>query len=100
MAKLLSFCEKEFRPNQMGVGTPKGGESAVHAVRSYVESDSVQDQVLLKIDFKNAFNSVRRDVVLQLVKEILPEIYPFIHQCYGEKSNLFFGVRAASVSFS
>ena len=68
MKKLRSFCVKEFRPLQMGVGTPKGCEAAVHATRAYVESDSVQDQVLLKIDFKNAFNSVHRDVVLKLVR--------------------------------
>ena len=91
MSKLRSYCEKEFRPHQMGVGTPKGGEAAVHAVRAYVESDSVQDQVLLKIDFKNAFNSVHRDVALKLVKEKVPEIYGFIYQCYEESSYLFFG---------
>ena len=56
-----------------------------------MESDLVQDKVLLKIDFRNAFNSVRRDVLLQLVKNKLPVIYPFILQCYGDKSNLFFG---------
>ena len=75
MAKLKSFCEKEFRPNQLGVGTQNGCEAAVHALRSYLESHEVQDQVLLKIDFRNAFNTVRRDVVLQLVKEKLPHIY-------------------------
>ena len=75
----------------MGVGTPKGCEASVHAVRAYVESPMVQDQVLLKIDFKNAFSSVRRDVVLKLVQERLPELYPFVYQCYGKESNLFFG---------
>ena len=73
MSKLRSLCEKEFRPSQMGVGTPKGCEAAVHAVRAYVESNSFQDQVLLKIDFKNAFNSVHRDVVLTLLREKVPE---------------------------
>lgn len=91
MNKLKSFCENEFRPNQMGVGTPNGCEAAVHVVRTYVESDDVQDQVLLKIDFSNAFNSVHRDVVLKLVMEKLPFLYPFVYQCYGEQSKLFFG---------
>ena len=75
---LRSFCEKEFRPLQMGVGTPKGCEAAVHAVRANVESNSVQDQVLLKIDFKNALKSVHQDVVLKLVRERVPEIYGFV----------------------
>ena len=30
---------------------------------------------------KNAFNTVRRDVVLQHMKENLSEIYTFIHLC-------------------
>ena len=72
MTKLKSFCENEFRPNQMGVGTPNGCEAVVHVVRTYVESADIQDEVLLKIDFCNAFNSVQRDVVLKLVKEKLP----------------------------
>ena len=74
----------------MGVGTPKGCEAAVHAIRAYVESDTVQDQVLLKIDFKNAFNSVHRDVVLKLIREKVPAIYGFVYQCYEESSYLFF----------
>ena len=45
----------------------------------------------LCFDFRNAFNSVRRDKLLQLVHENLPEIYNFVHQCYEEDSNLFFG---------
>ena len=91
MRKLRSFCAKEFRPLQMGVGTPKGCEAAVHAVRAYVDSDAVQDQVLLKIDFRNAFNSVHRDVVLKFFREKVPEIYGFVYQCYEESSYLFFG---------
>ena len=91
MRMLRSYCEKEFRPLQMGVGTPKGCEAAVHAVRAYVESDSVQNQVLLKIDFRNALNSVHRDFVLKLIHERLPAIYGFVYQCYEENSYLFFG---------
>ena len=86
MRKLWSFCEKVFRPLQMGVRTPKGCKAATHAVRAYVESDSFQDQVLLKIDFKNAFNSVHRDVVLKLIREKVPELYGFVYQCYEESS--------------
>ena len=46
----------------MGVGTPKGAEAAVYAVRAYVTNPSSNDKVLLKINFKNAFYQVRRDV--------------------------------------
>ena len=60
-SKLRSFCAEKFRPYQMGVGTPKGCEASVHAVRAYLENENIQDQILLKIDFRNAFNSVRRE---------------------------------------
>ena len=47
--------------------------------------------MLLKIDFSNAFNSVRRDKVLQNVREHAPERFPFVHQAYDKNSNLQFG---------
>ena len=61
MKKLYGKCKDFFYPNQLGVGTPKGAESAVHAVRAYIKSEKMTDKVLLKIDFKNAFNQVSRD---------------------------------------
>ena len=85
------FCEKEFQPHQVGVGTPKGAEAAVHSLRSYLLNPASQGGVLLKIDFKNAFNSIWRDVILELVKSKLPKFYNFIHQCYSHKSCLKFG---------
>ena len=89
--KLLSKSETLFQPYQVGVGTPKGAEAAVHAVRAFVTSPTNKNKVLPKIDFQNAFNQVRRDVMLKLVESDTPEIYPFVYQCYSKDSNLFFG---------
>ena len=33
--KLLGKSESLFQPNQVGFGTPKGAEAAVHALRAY-----------------------------------------------------------------
>ena len=90
MPKLYDFCEKEFRPFQVGVGCPKGAEAAVHSVRSYLENENTKDKSLLKIDFKNAFNCVRRDVILGLVKEKVPKIFNYVNQV-AHNSHLFFG---------
>ena len=50
-----------------------------------------EDPVLfLKIDFENAFNSVRRDRLLRAVQSELTGLYPFIYQCYFKPSCLFF----------
>ena len=37
MKKLYGKCKEFFYPQQLGVGTPKGMESALHAVRAYVQ---------------------------------------------------------------
>ena len=39
-----NFSKQEFQPNQLGVGTPKGAEAAVHALRSYLENPETQKQ--------------------------------------------------------
>ncbi|XP_045784576.1 uncharacterized protein LOC123880480 [Maniola jurtina] len=48
-------------------------------------------EVLLKVDVKNAFNSLDRATLLTEVSTQLPEIYPYVWQCYSSASKLFFG---------
>jgi len=63
-------------PLQLGVGIPGGCEAAVHATRRY--TDRLQkDHVVVKLDFANAFNSVRRDALLEAVVREIPELYRF-----------------------
>jgi len=63
-------------PSQVGVGTPLGCEAAVHATHYFMDQ-AHNDKVLLKLDVKNDFNSIRRDTVLQEAQKHLPEIYAF-----------------------
>ncbi|XP_055341049.1 uncharacterized protein LOC129590060 [Paramacrobiotus metropolitanus] len=77
-----------FTPVQVGCGTRGGAEGAVHAVRSFISEGIVGLRVLFKIDFRNAFNTVRRDVMLQSVLEHFPEYYPFVLSAYGASSVL------------
>ena len=79
-----------FFPNQLGCGTARGAEIAGHAARRY--SELAAGNVLLKIDFKNAFNTVRRDFLLAKVKSSFPAIYPFVYQAYSSDSKLNFGL--------
>ena len=39
MKKLYGKCKDLFYPYQLGVGTPKGVESAVHTARAYITSE-------------------------------------------------------------
>ena len=44
----------------------------------------------MKVDIKNAFNSVNRDTLLVETKKELPQIYSFIWQCYRHPSKLLY----------
>ena len=55
MFALKDFCQAEFRPNQLGVGTPKGMEAAVHSLRSYVLNPQNNDTMI-----KSCLKSISR----------------------------------------
>ena len=77
-------------PRQLGVGAPGGCEAAVHATRQFLSYMPV-DQVLVKLDFSNAFNCIRRDAVLAAVADSAPDIYKFCHLAYNQTSVLQYG---------
>ena len=58
---------------QLGFGIQQGAEAAVHAARSFL-TNLTENQVLLKINFCNAFNTLRRDQMLAVIHEELPEL--------------------------
>jgi hypothetical protein len=75
---------------QLGVGVPGGCEAAVHATRRFI--DGLQkDHIVVKLDFANAFNSVRRDALLEAVARDIPEIYRFVFATYASNATLSFG---------
>ena len=47
--------------------------------------------LLLKLDFKNAFNTCRRDKMLESVKEYAPELFAFADSAYEHPLLLFCG---------
>ena len=49
---------------QLGYGVRGGAEAAVHATRLYL-NNLQSDHAVLKLDFKNAFNCLRRDTMLK-----------------------------------
>lgn len=87
---LRDVVVSKLAPSQLGFGVALGAEAAAHAARSFLlNMDS--GQALLKIDFSNAFNTLRRDEMLRVVHNELPALYPFIHSCYSNLSYLRFG---------
>lgn len=79
-----------LRPFQLGFGIRLGCEAAIHATRAFTQDSRNKECVIVKVDIKNAFNSVERDVLLSEVREKVPSLYPFLFQVYSSPSNLFY----------
>ena len=46
---------------------------------------------MIKLNFQNAFNAIRRDCILDSVSLHIPEILPYVLASYGAPSKLVFG---------
>ena len=77
-------------PRQLGFGIAGGAEATVRAARRYVDSMKPGD-VFLKIDFRNAFNTLRRDSILEAVAKHFPELLHFAESTLSQESILQFG---------
>jgi hypothetical protein len=76
-------------PLQLGIGVRGGCEAAVHATRRFLAQ--IQDgEVVAKLDFSNAFNTLRRDDILDAVATHIPEILHFCLLSYSTPSHLLF----------
>ena len=80
-----------LRPVQLGYRTKGGCEIAVHATRAFLETATNETRCLLKLDFKDAFNTIRRDTMLEKVKEIIPDYLPYVSSTYHDPTTLFCG---------
>ena len=81
----------------IGYGVKGGAEAAVHSARLFLHNLKL-DQALLKLNFKNAFNSVRRDKMLSSVLDLAPDIFPFVYSAYSLPFALFWGDKSLQSS--
>jgi hypothetical protein len=88
-----SFFEK--KGVQLGVSVPDGVSTAARLAQLFLEANP-KEHVVLKTDFKNAFNNIPRHLVLdQLFKQpSLSRFYRMVHWTYSAPSRQF--VRGAS----
>ena len=89
---------RELFPVQLGVGIRGGCEGAAHAARSFFLDPAQSSQIAIKLDVRNAFNSVRRDHVLEVCKLRCPLIYNLAFLSYGSPSTLLAGDHIISSS--
>ena len=83
-SKALSERQNFFGNVQVGCGTKRG---AAHSFRNLIErDDNPKCTVLLKLDFKYAFNSLNRETMLNHVYSNCPELYDYTQCTYGKPS--------------
>ena len=70
----------------------------VHAVGIFLHNLQPGHLIIIKLAFHNAFNSIRRDKMLLVVKGRAPAIYPFVHSAYSRPSCLFSGSKTLQSS--
>ena len=74
-----------FNPFQFGVACPAGTEKIVHKLRQVIEDNwNNRDFAILKVDMRNAFNSVSREAVLHQCAIHFPELLPWVTWCYSQ----------------
>ena len=80
----------ELLPIQRGVSVKGGAAAAVHAVRKFITNnvDSDDPKIIVKLDSMNAFNSVRRDHILQTCLDRTPEIANLFFIAYSKPSSV------------
>ena len=83
MESLLQFLS----PHQLGLGVPGGADVAVHATWIFLNT-LPSDKALLKVNFSNAFNTIRRDKILEATEAHIPALLPFVHSVYSSPSTL------------
>jgi hypothetical protein len=78
-----------FEPIQFGVGVPGGAERALHTLQAGIECLG-EDVVVLKTDFRNAFNERRRADILTVLfqHDLLRPLWRIAHWAYKQPSQL------------
>ncbi|KAL0210145.1 hypothetical protein P9112_010229 [Eukaryota sp. TZLM1-RC] len=49
-----------------------------------------ENNFIFNLDFKNAFNSVKREAIFEVIKSDFPELSSFFYHFYGKESDLIF----------
>jgi len=76
-------------PHQLGVGAKGGAEAIIHAANVFLGGIS-DSQALIKLNFYNAFNTLRHNCLLEAVANSIPELLPYVCSSYESSSTLRF----------
>ncbi|KAL0219315.1 hypothetical protein P9112_004968 [Eukaryota sp. TZLM1-RC] len=77
-----------LNPHQFGIKTIDG--ASVAAIPSDTFFNAEENNFIFNLDFKNAFNSVKREAIFEVIKSDFPELSSFFYHFYGKESDLIF----------
>ena len=78
-------------PFQWGIGSQAGPEVVAHAAHMFESVvECHRDMAVQTVDFRNAFNSIRRRPIHLAVERWAPALLPWYRWAYGTSSQLFF----------
>ena len=80
-----------FTPTQVGVAIPAAPEQICHILRQLCHQLPRDQQYVLQVDLKNAFNTVRRIDIMRAVQSHCPELSAWCDFTLRSKSPLFCG---------
>jgi hypothetical protein len=95
--RVLSELEEELAPRHLGLGKSTGVSNSV--IRAKLWASSLpQDHVLIKVDFRNAYNSVDRSRLVQSVMGRCDELGGWASWCLGKDTLLGAGKEVVKCS--
>ena len=71
-------------PLQVGVGTPGGTETVVHALTSAIAEEP--DTVVVSVDMASAVNSIHRPPMFKALHHSAPALLRFVQWMYGDET--------------
>ncbi|KAL0218360.1 hypothetical protein P9112_004013 [Eukaryota sp. TZLM1-RC] len=86
-----------LNPHQFGIKTIDG--ASVAAIASDTFFNAEENNFIFNLDFKNAFNSVKREAIFEVIRSDFPELSSFFYHFYGKESDLIFnsfGLKSSS----
>nr|GEV02164.1 hypothetical protein [Tanacetum cinerariifolium] len=90
---MIGYCLNGYLDDlQFDVGVSRGGEAILYAVNRLIKDrgDDVGISIWL-VDFKNSFNLVDREVMLQKVRLRCPAILRWVEFCYSNPARYIMG---------
>ena len=86
-------AKPKFVPHQLGNGTPGGAEIIIHSLNAVVEeilaNPDTSDKVIVKLDVKNAYNTMHRRAIYDELLESFPHLAPWFHYAYSKSTPIY-----------